>query len=183
MSQVFTLTPRGPFELERAATFGFGPRRGEDFDGTMRLAFAVDGLREHAGVVLRQDADGTVHAGVQGVAPGSRQSVRNQVARVLSLDHDGEGWTRVGERDPVIGALQARYPRLRPVLFHSPYEAAGWGIIAARQAMRQAARVRDSISARLGRSFGLLAEPWRPFRTWGSVLLRYAGTREGLVRA
>ena len=26
-----------------------------------------------------------------------------------------------------------------------------------------------------------LAEPWRPFRTWASVLIRYAGTHAGLV--
>ncbi|HEY6397849.1 MAG TPA: hypothetical protein VIX82_10390, partial [Solirubrobacteraceae bacterium] len=52
-----------------------------------------------------------------------------QIARVVSLDHDGEEFMRVGERDPVIGWLQRAHPGQRPVLFHSPYEAAAWAII------------------------------------------------------
>jgi DNA-3-methyladenine glycosylase II len=43
--------------------------------------------------------------------------VRQQVARVLSLDYDGAEFLRVGERDPVIGRLQAAAPGLRPPLF------------------------------------------------------------------
>ncbi len=39
----------------------------------------------------------------------------------------------VGERDPVIGRFQAEHPGQRPVLFHSPYEAAAWSIISARR--------------------------------------------------
>ncbi|GAC1607226.1 MAG: hypothetical protein NVS4B10_22180 [Myxococcales bacterium] len=219
--------------------------------------------------------------------------MERQVARILSLDHDGEAWLGVGERDPVIGGLQRRHRGLRPVLFHSPYEAAAWALISARQGMRQARSVRDRIAARLGRSFELggrvlhafalppalltlgseqglssvkaerlralarraaeldidrlrgmpaddafldvqtldgigpfyaslvvvracgladapayepllakaaahyyglaspptrtefetLAENWRPFRTWACVLLRYAGTREGIISA
>jgi DNA-3-methyladenine glycosylase II len=154
VTESFTITPSGPFDLERAATFGFGPRREQSFDGAMRLAFAVDGLQEHAGVVIRQ-ADDVVHVEADGVATASLARVQAQVERILSLDHDGQAWLQVGERDPVIGELQSRYPGLRPVLFHSLYEAAGWAIISARQGMRQAARVRDRIAARLGRSFEL----------------------------
>ncbi len=121
----------------------------------MRLAFALDGLREHAGVVLRQDDAGTVQGQVDGAQPDSVGQVERQVARILSLDHDGEAWLGVGKRDPVIGGLQRRHLGLRPVLFNSPYEAAAWGLISARQGMRQASAVRERIAARLGRRFEL----------------------------
>jgi DNA-3-methyladenine glycosylase II len=52
------------------------------------------------------------------------EAVRDQVARILSLDVDGSGFPAVGRRDPVVGGLQARWPGLRPVGFFSPYEAA-----------------------------------------------------------
>ena len=66
----FTIVPEGPFSLEESATFGFGQRDAAPFDGTMRLAFCVDGAgySRQAAVALTQDADGTVHGQVQGDA-------------------------------------------------------------------------------------------------------------------
>ena len=149
----FTIVPSGPFSLEAAAGFGFGGRLGApEFDGTMRLAFAVDGHTELAGVILREDRAG-IHGEVYGAHDVS--AVREQVARILSLDHDGDAWQAVGHRDPVIGELQNGHPGLRPVLFHSPYEAAAWSVISARVAGRQAARVRQQISESLGETFDL----------------------------
>ncbi|MBV9047008.1 MAG: hypothetical protein JOY58_01990 [Solirubrobacterales bacterium] len=78
-----------------------------------------------------------------------------QIARILSLDHDGEQFRAVGERDPVIGALQRIHPGQRPVLFHSPYEGAAWSIISARRRAAQAARVREAIAERFGARFEL----------------------------
>src|SRR5437899_3335117 len=125
-----TLVPRGPFSLQLLAGFGFGPETGRPaaLEPTMRLAFCLDDLRGHAGVVLRQDTDGdrTVRGELLGDADPA--AVERQVARILSLDQDGEAWLAVGRRDPVIGKLQRRYPGLRPPLFHSPYEAASWAI-------------------------------------------------------
>ena len=102
MALGFTIVPEGPFSLELAAGFGFGPRSGEGDGRLMRLAFAVDGLREQAGVVLRQDPDGMVGGEVDGVEDGGLEAVRCQVSRILSLDYDGAAWLRVGERDTVI---------------------------------------------------------------------------------
>ena len=83
--------------------------------------------------------------------PGRRPQVAlDQLERILSLDIDGRGYEAVGDRDPVIGGLQARYPGLRPVLFHSAYEAAAWTIIGARIAIRQAARVKAAMAEALG---------------------------------
>lgn len=158
MSGTFTLIPRGPFSLAAAAAFGFGPTTGrpKPEGDLMRLAFPVDGFAEHAGVVLRPGPDGSVLGEVAGA--DDLVAVERQVARILSLDHDGEEWAAVGERDPVIGARQAEHPGLRPVLFHSPYEAAAWSIISARRPARQAALVRRRLGEELGATFDLAGE-------------------------
>ncbi len=82
--------------------------------------------------------------------------VRPQVERILSLDVDGSGFPAVGERDPVVGEVQRRYPGLRPVGFWSPYEAAAWTIIGHRIRITQAAAIKARIAERLGEpvSFG-----------------------------
>jgi DNA-3-methyladenine glycosylase II len=146
----------GPFSLRAAANFGFAAQIGAPaFDGAMRLAFVTDDLRHQVAVVLRQDEQtGVLHGEVQSEDAGFEvDAVRAQVARILSLDHDGVAWTAVGERDPVIGRLQAAHPGVRPVLFHSPYEAAAWSIVSARRASAQAAKVRDALARQLGASF------------------------------
>ena len=151
-STTFEIAPRGPFSLRAAAQFGFGGSLGSPaFDGAMRLAFAVDGFAGHAGVLLRERSDGTIDGEVQGGCDVT--AVRDQVARILSLDHDGEAWAQVGERDPVIGRLQREHPGVRPVLFHSPYEAAAWSTISARRPATQAVGVRRRLSEELGATF------------------------------
>jgi DNA-3-methyladenine glycosylase II len=154
----FTITPTGPFSLAEAATFGFGQRDGQGWDGCMRLAFCLDGYQEHVGVELRQNGAGDVHAAIHGSADIDVDGVRRQVTRVLSLDHDGAAFLKVGERDPVIGRLQAAAPGLRPPLFYSPYEAAAWSVLSARRPARQMAQVRERLSTAHGRVFDLAGE-------------------------
>ena len=91
------------------------------------------------------------------------ETVRRQAARSLSLDHDGRGWAAVGERDPVLGALQARYDWLRPVCFYSAYEAATSFVIGQRIAMRQARVVKDRLAAEHGDPIEIGGEVVRPF--------------------
>jgi len=139
----------------RPPGFGFGPNQGRPtaFDGNLRLAFCADG-GGHAGVVLSQDGDaGPLRALVHGTADPAW--VLEQTSRILSLDHDGEEFLAVGERDPVIGRLQREHPGQRPVLFSSPYEAAAWSIISARRPAAQAARVREALTEQLGNEFVL----------------------------
>jgi len=154
----FTITPDGPFSLAEAATFGFGQRAGGDWDGVMRLAFCLDGYTGQVAAEVRQDATGAVHGTVDAPAGADLGRVRAQVARVLSLDHDGREFSRVGERDPVIGRLQAAAPGLRPPLFYSPYEAAVWCVLSARRPARQMMQVRDRLSRAHGRVFELAGE-------------------------
>jgi DNA-3-methyladenine glycosylase II len=158
MDGALELTPQGPFSLAAAAGFGFGPTEGRApaWDGALRLAFPVDGGRGHAGAVLRQrEPDGPVSVELQlrdGAEPAAALA---QVARTLSLDHDGRAFQRLGESDQVLAALQRAHPGQRPVLFGSPYEAAAWSVISARRPAAQGARVRAQLGTELGASFDL----------------------------
>ncbi len=148
--------PLGQYSLGASIRFleGFVPA---DYDGPavaghLHLAFPLEGRDGVAAVCARQPADPdgevVVEATVEG--DGSAEAAIEQGIRILSLDADGRGYDEVGRRDPVIGQLQARYPGLRPVLFHSPYEAAAWAIVGARISIRQAARVKAAMAERLG---------------------------------
>ncbi len=153
-STVVTITPDGAFSLAAAAGFGFGPNTGRPRpDGdTMSLAFVADDMRHHGAAVLTQQGP-VVTARLLGDA--DPRLVEAQVSRVLSLDHSGRDWDAVGEREPVIGRLQAEHRGLRPVLFHSPYEAAAWSILSQRRHRAQATAVRRRLAAEHGRVFRL----------------------------
>ncbi len=146
-----TLTPRGPFSLAAGSRFieGFAPagRDAVPVDGPLRFAFPVEGTGLTAGVALTQSDDGVVHADV--VGKESPQLVA-QVARLLSLDVDGSGFPAVAAADPVVGRLAETYPGLRPVGFHSPYEAACWAVIGQRLRIVQAAGVAAGVRASFG---------------------------------
>jgi DNA-3-methyladenine glycosylase II len=159
-SRTFTITPSGPFSLMEAGTFGFGQRRGAGWDGVLRLAFCLDGYTEQVGVAVRQDTAGDVHGQVCGLrgVDIDLDLVQRQVARVLSLDYDGTEFTAVGERDPVIGRLQAAAHGLRPPLFYSPYEAAAWCVLSARRPAQQMMAVRDQLSSAHGTVFDLAGQ-------------------------
>jgi DNA-3-methyladenine glycosylase II len=171
MTRSFRIVPDGAFALGESARFGFGQRvpfgqrvgAAEDgFDGVMRLAFCVDGYTAQVGVELRQDDSG-VHGVVHGA--GDLAVIQAQVARCLSLDHDGRAFEAVGRRDPVIGQLQAAAPGLRPPLFYSPYEAAAWSVLSARRPATQMAQVRNRLNQVYGRSFDLAGERLAAFPT------------------
>jgi DNA-3-methyladenine glycosylase II len=153
--ETFTMVPRGPFSLASSIRFleGFAPAAyTSPRDAVLELAFPVEGSWETASVQVRQDG-GTVTASViSPQAPGAEliTAVRAQIERILSLDVDGSGFPAVGERDPVVGRLQRRYPGLRPIGFWSPYEAAAWTIIGHRIRIRQAAAIKARMAAQLG---------------------------------
>lgn len=154
LHQPTELRAEGPFDLTASGRFleGFTPAARPDAagePGLLRLAFPVEGSWEHAGVLIRQRAPGSVEVSVAVGEEVAAAAVR-QVRRILSLDVDGSGFSAIGRADPVVGELQARYPGLRPVLFHSPYEAACWTIITNRIRMPQAARIKQRIAERYG---------------------------------
>jgi DNA-3-methyladenine glycosylase II len=151
------IRPRGPFSLAAARDFlgGFTPGRGTfgTTDDELLTAFPVDGWQGSAAVALRQAPDGSIEGIVQGGAEPA--AVARQVARVLSLDHDGAGYPAVGERDPVVGRIQERFAYLRPVCFYSPYEAAVGAVVGQRISQRQAASIRIAIAREHGERFSI----------------------------
>jgi DNA-3-methyladenine glycosylase II len=158
--ETFTLIPRGPFSLADSIKFleGFTPAAyARPADSALELAFPVEGSWQTAGVRVRQDDAGIVTAEVVSPAepgPDLLTAVHAQVERILSLDVDGSGFPAVGERDPVAGEIQRRYPGLRPVGFWSPYEAAAWTIIGHRIRITQAAAIKARMAEQLGEPVG-----------------------------
>jgi DNA-3-methyladenine glycosylase II len=151
-----TLTPRGPFSLAAGIGFleGWSPAAYEgDGSAVLRMAFPSDRTWRPTAAVVRQPEADRVEAEV--VADGDLTEadagiVRGQIERILSLDVDGSGFPAVGDRDPVVAGLQARYPGLRPVCFWSPYEAAAWTVIVQRMRIVQAAAIKARMARELG---------------------------------
>jgi len=156
--ETFTLVARGPFSLAASIRFleGFTPASYSEpaTAGVLELAFPVEGSWQTAGVRVTEDSGGVRAEIVSPEVPGVElvAAIRDQVQRILSLDVDGTGFPAVGERDPVAGSLQQRYPGLRPIGFWSPYEAAAWTIIGHRIRITQAAAIKARMAERLGES-------------------------------
>jgi len=150
-SPSFTIETDGAFSLSASARFVAGWPPAKDLtavdDDALRLAFVLDSFRGHAGVSVRQDAGGLR---VRAVGDGTTEELSRQTARILSLDHDAAGLEQVLRRDTVAARLHRESDGLRPVLFHSPYEAAAWSVISARVHHRQAQETRTSLCRELG---------------------------------
>jgi DNA-3-methyladenine glycosylase II len=134
---------QGPYDMARQSEFFGGWVR--TAEGGIVMAFPVEGWTHSAAVVLRQRGDV-----VDGEVTGGSAAAWQQALAVLSLDADGTGYAAVGERDPVIGALQCEHAFPRPVLFYSPYEAACAFVIGHRLRIEQ----RRAICARIAREHG-----------------------------
>ena len=150
-ASTFVIEPLGRFSLDAAREFagGFPAGIGARASGSGLLAtFPVEGWAGSAAVDVWEADDGSVHGEVHGSTDVG--TVRRQVARSLSLDHDGREWEAVGRRDPVLGAVQARFDWLRPVCFYSAYEAATSFVIGQRISMRQGRIVKERLAASLG---------------------------------
>jgi len=148
----YELDTRGPWSFAESVRFleGFEPAAlTPSGQAVLRLALIPDGAAEAAGVLIRplDGADDRVEVLVSG---GARERAVEQVRRVLSIDRDGSGIANVAARDAVIGPLWRARGYLRPVLFHSPYEAAAWAIIGNRIRIRQAARIKAGMARDMG---------------------------------
>lgn len=143
----------GPYTLAESARFveGFTPSRSfVDEAGRLRLAFPAAPSWELVAALVRQgEPDGPVQVRLNAAEEDVPAAVEH-VRRILSLDVDGSGFPELAERDPVVRRLRTLAPGLRPVLFHSPYEAACWCIISQRVRMTQAAALKDQIARRVG---------------------------------
>lgn len=103
---------------------------------------------------------------------GDLNAAAEQTARFLSLDVDATAWAGVGDRDPIIAAVQRALPGFRPCGFHSPYEAATWAVLSGRTRVPEAARLRRELIATHGAdgAFPAPADLIRAAETGGLVL-------------
>jgi DNA-3-methyladenine glycosylase II len=149
----------GPFDLREIAMMGFGHRDERSFDGVMRMAFCLDGDYERQVGVAAQQFGDRLELQVQSLgdplSDAEVEALRKQVARVVSLDHDGEAFHQLCLSDPVLARIHMKAPGFRPALFYSPYEAALWSIISARRARSQGITLRARMSELYGASFEL----------------------------
>ena len=169
----FAIDPRGPFSLARAAGFlgAFPPlgHGGADEDGALRIAFLRDDGDGAAGAVLRQPAaDGPVTVELAGEGEPGRAAA--QVARILSLDADASAFPAALARDPVAADATADLAGLRPVLFPTPYEAAAWAVLSARQQLAQAAAIRARLVEEQGETVRVDGRELRTFPPPGNLL-------------
>lgn len=157
----FRIEPTGPFNLEHSSRFlcGFTPGAGTSCanDDALVMGFLSDDTFEPTVVSVKQ-VDGSIHGEL--ARSGDAGTIRAQVARILSLDHDASGLAKVAKKDKVIASLLSKQPGFRPVCFPSPYEAAIWGVLAQRVRMVQASNVKrklaietDSAVEGFGRTF------------------------------
>lgn len=178
-----SFTPKGPFSLAAAIRFleGFTPASYDHApDAVLRLAFPTDDGQSVIGCALRQKeavhgtagtvhAEYTLHTGGESAEPATgtpaARAARAQIARILSLDVDATGFPALGEADPVVAGLQSEFPGLRPVLFHSPYEAAAWTIIGNRIRRTQAAHIKAHIARQYGETVEVAGRQVHAFPT------------------
>ena len=149
----FELRLLSPFNLAQSNDyFGGWVTPGHD-QSALALSFPVEGWRTSAAVIMSQDKEiirGEVHGAGEDAAKAWQQALA-----VLSLDSDGTGWPEIGQQDPVIGHLQHSYHYLRPVLFHSPYEAAAAFIIGHRISIQQGRTIRQAMAREIGEKLQL----------------------------
>jgi DNA-3-methyladenine glycosylase II len=113
------------------------------------MAFPVEGWRGSAVVLMRQRGE-SITGDVYGADEADAERAWQQALATVSLDVDGRGFIDIGRRDPVIGRLQGEYNNLRPVLFHSPYEAACAFVIGHRISILQTRRTRQRMAEEAG---------------------------------
>lgn len=143
------------FHLSAAAEFyaGFTPMGGaaEGGGGRLKLGLLLDGTFEPACVTLTQ-AGRELHAVLEGSVDVAR--VTGQLSRMLGLGVDGRAWAKVGQVDPVLGALQQQMPGFFTAGFPSPYEAGVQGVLSHRSSIAQAAALKRRLAAAHGTTVG-----------------------------
>lgn len=176
------VVPRGPFSLAASMRFAEGfapdPHAPDAATGHLHLAFVPDGETEPVGACVREERGDLV---VEVTGGADHERAHAQVLRILSLDIDGAGFSAVGERDRVIGALQQRYDGLRPVGFLSPFEAGVWFLLGQRIRMAQAARLKARLRDAFGQAVDVCGERLVAFP--GPHALVDPGAVEGIPEA
>ena len=99
--QTFTIVPSAAFDLRESAEFGFGGRDADTFDGTMRMAFVLDGYREQVGVTLRQDAADVRAVALRAEQAAGQPLIGGQLWGLPVLD--GDMWADIAGATAITG--------------------------------------------------------------------------------
>jgi DNA-3-methyladenine glycosylase II len=189
----FEVAAEGPFDFDLAVRFletwtpatgtarSGGGEEGEEREEGEEITYAfcseTDG--EPVGVVARSGTSGGMRVRTSRPVSGE---VRAEIARMFSLDVDASGFAEVGRHDPVIGALQAQRPGLRPVCFWSTWEAAVWAVLVQRTSMVQAARAKNRMARELGPTVVLDGDELHAFPSPARLLERRAEVEIPVVK-
>ena len=165
----FELTPVGPFNLNVMNQYFGGWLSFSPDQSSIAMIFPIEEWRASTVVILHQDEMGNIIGEVYGAGKDTQIAWRQALA-VLSLDNDATGWVEVGQRDPVIGNLQNSYQFIRPVLFHSPYEAAAAFVIGHRISIQQGRNIRMAMAQEIGEKLQVGETRWHAFPRPQSLL-------------
>lgn len=141
-----------PFDLRNQNSFfgGWPVLTDSDQEFSIVIGFPVEDWQDSAFVVVSQTKEGQLSVRAEGTK--SPEAAIDQALATLSLNVDDSHWEAVGNQDQVIAGLQQKYTYLRPVLFHSPYEAAAGFIIGQRISIKQRQAIQKRMSEELGAS-------------------------------
>lgn len=141
------------FSLAMASGFvkSFPAAQGGSNRPRLDLAFPSETSWQPVGVRIEQ-ADHRLQGHIiHNAANVSQAHVQAEVERILNLRTARPGVLEsIARSDPIAGALIHHFHGLRPVQFHTPYEAAAWAVISQRLRIGQAAAVRRRMAAEHG---------------------------------
>lgn len=171
-------TPKGPFDLLYQNQF-FNGWPVLDDKQTIVMAFPVEGWQESAAVTITQLESGKLELDVYGAKAQAKKAMEQALA-ALSLDEDGSGWEKVGQKDPKLGELQNEHHYMRPTLFHSPYEAAAGFVIGHRITIAQGRKIRTQMAQEYGEKFTVEGQDFYAFPTPQKLLKidKFAGLNQ-----
>lgn len=143
------ITHKAPFSLRNQNSFfgGWPVVKDNESEYAIAITFPVEGWIDSATVVITEK---DTQLTAESFGTKDPEKAIDQAIATLSLDIDDSGWEEVGKTDPFIAKLQKRYNYLRPVLFHSPYEAAAGFVIGQRISVKQRQAIQKKMSEEIG---------------------------------
>ncbi|MFF1698250.1 DNA-3-methyladenine glycosylase family protein [Streptomyces sp. NPDC058257] len=153
------LTVRGRYDLRQAKNFLEAWPPGDPGPLEEGLQFTYCAPPDWTPTTVRvTQQQGSTALTLKASAPVT-PTLRDDVARILSVDVDGSALDDIAARDPVVATLIRTSPGLRPVCFWSPWEAACWAVLSQRTSRHVASALKQRITQLLGPrvDFGELA--------------------------
>jgi DNA-3-methyladenine glycosylase II len=156
------LTPTMPYDFALAVSYlrtapsALLERIGDD--GIYERALRLEGIPALVRVTSATRAhspqlDVEVHG--ERVSDAMVAAAERLVHRIFLLDEDPAGFFALAARDPVLGALLARLPGVRPVLIADPFEALLWAIIGQQITVAFARKLKLALVALAGETIAL----------------------------